>query len=186
MKNTIGLAIFCVVLFVLLLVQSFIPPIRFLEGARLLLVPALFCYAALTLPYPAMLAAALVTGFLCDVAYVHVVGGQVEIAVGWSIIYFVILGSIASGFRPEMSRGRWWPVIPLSIVGTSCFLLLQFVMISVRREGFFFSPETAWRILVPGLLAGPFAMLVHFVVSFFNQLFWPRATQRHSAAARSY
>lgn len=186
MKTVIGLGVFFLAIFIALLVQTMIPPIGLLHGARLLFVPALFCYAALVLSYPAMLAAACFTGFLCDLMYLHVVSGQVEIAAGWSIVYFVILGSIAHGFHPEMARGRWWPVIPLSIVGTSFYLLLQFVMISVRREGFFFNMDVAWRIIAPGVFAGLYAPIIHLAVASSAQLFWPEPRQRRVHAGRNY
>jgi len=150
--------------FIALLLQQALPPINAFDGARWLFVPTIFCLAAISLPFPAMLAAALFTGFFCDLAYLHVVGGQVEIALGCSIIFFVVLGSIANGFRPSFERGRWWPLIPLSALGTSAFLLLQFAMISLRRQSLEFEAAVAWRILMPGALAAVFSLALYFAV----------------------
>jgi len=164
MRAAIGLLASFAGVFVALLVQQAIPPVHAFEGARWLFVPAIFCLAAISLPFPAMLGAALFTGFLCDLAYLHVVGGQVEIALGCSIIFFVILGSVANGFRPSFERGRWWPLVPLSAVGTSSFLLLQFAMISLRRQSLEIEAAVAWRILLPGALAAVFSVALYFAV----------------------
>jgi hypothetical protein len=128
----------------------------------------IFCYAAMALPFSGMLIAAFLTGLLSDLMYLNVVGGRVEIALGCSIVYFVILGSIANGFRPSYLRGLWWPAIPLSVVGTWGYLLMQFGMISFRREGFVFEEAVLWRVLAPGLLAALFVPLLHAAVSLFS------------------
>ncbi len=164
MRVAAGLLATFLGVFLALLLQQAFPPVYALHGSRLLLVPAIFCLAAVSLPFPAMLAAALFTGFVCDLAYLHVVGGQVEIALGCSIIFFVILGSIANGFHPSFERGRWWPLIPLSTVGTSAYILLQFAMISLRRQSFEFGDVVAWRILIPGALAAVFSVALYFAV----------------------
>ena len=72
-----------------LIAQEFIPPLSFLGGAHLLLVPVLFCYGALWLSFPTMLAFALFTGLLSDLAFLHVVGDHVEIGLGWSVLFYV-------------------------------------------------------------------------------------------------
>lgn len=164
MRVAAGLLATFLGVFVALLFQQAIPPVHALEGARWMFVPAIFCLAAMSLPFPAMLAAALFTGFLCDLAYLHIVGGQVEIALGCSIIYFVILGGIANGFRPSFERGRWWPLVPVSALGTSAYLLLQFAMISLRRQSLEFEAAVAWRVLMPGVLAAGFSVALFFVV----------------------
>jgi len=55
-------------------------------------------------------------------------------------------------------------------VGTPAFLLMQFVMISLRREGFVFDEAILWRILAPGLLAALFSPLLPFIVRPFAAL----------------
>ena len=59
----IGGCYFCTIV-----IQEFIPPLRFLHGARVFLVPMLFCYGALSMPFWAMLLMAIYTGFLTDLA----------------------------------------------------------------------------------------------------------------------
>lgn len=170
MRTAIGVVVSCVGIFAALLLQQMLPAIHVLHGARFLFVPMIFCYAAMVLPFPAMLLVAGFTGFLSDLMYLHVVGGRVEIALGCSMVFFVIFGSIANGFRPTHLRGHWWPVIPLSAVGTVAFLLMQFVMISLRREGFVFEEAILWRIFAPGLLAALFSPLLPFLVRPFAAL----------------
>ena len=173
MRTAIGLISFAVGVFLAFLLQSAFPAVHIIHGARFVFVPLIFCYTAMVLPFPAMLVAALYAGLMSDLMYLHVVGGRVEIALGWSIVFFVIFGCIAQGLQTGVKRGHWWPVIPLSALATSGYLLLQFGMISLRREGFIFDEAGAWRILAPGVLAALFAPLLHMGVQWVLQ-FFPR------------
>ncbi|GAB4171584.1 MAG: hypothetical protein Fur0032_10870 [Terrimicrobiaceae bacterium] len=165
-------------------VQEMIPPIHSFLGARVLLVPALALYAGLALPFPAMVVVCSVAGFLSDLACLHVDAGQVEIGLGWSIVYFVIVGSLAHGFQPAFLRGHWWIHIPLAVVGTSLYLALQFAMISFRREGFVFGEVTMWRILGGGLLAGVASPLIHLVAWRVSSFFDNDAPVREASLTR--
>lgn len=170
MKTVVGALTACVGVFAALLLQQALPEIHVLHGARFVFVPMIFCYAAMALPFPAMLFAAFFTGLVSDLMYLHVVGGRVEIALGCSIVFFVIYGSIANGFRPSYLRGHWWPIIPMSVICTWAFLLMQFAMISLRREGFVFEEAVLWRAFAPGVLAGLLSPLLHAVVRPFAAL----------------
>lgn len=163
MKLAIGWLSLALAIFVCLVLQEFIPPLHGLNGARVFLIPMLFFYGALAMPLWAMLLLAAYTGLMMDLMYLQVVGRQVEIALGWSIVYFVISGLIAHGFHPAFQRGHWWLHTIIAAIGTSFYLALQYVMISLRREGFFFSEQVVWLILAPGLIAALFAPLVHLV-----------------------
>lgn len=156
-----------VVAFLLLVVEQFIPPIAFLHDARVLLVPIVFLYSALALPYGLMLFMALACGLMTDALAAQVLempgaGGQmmqtVEIALGWSIVLYAILGSIMSGFRPLFRRGRWEIHCLMSGILVALIVLTQFLMISVRRaaldeSAFAYSQEIGWRIGGAGLIA---------------------------------
>lgn len=193
MKTVVGVSATCVGIFAAFLLQQALPAVPVLHGARFVLVPLVFCCAALALPFPAMLMAAVVTGLLSDIMYLSVVEailttqpstfvqlsdrmylnavvGQVEIALGCSVAFFAIYGSIANCFRPSYLRGRWWPVIPLSVICTWAFLLVQFAMISRRRDGFVFDQALLWHLFAPGFLAGLLAPLLHVVVKSFGAL----------------
>jgi len=164
MRLAVGCLILVLAVFFAFVIQEFIPPIQVLHGARVLLVPMMFCYAALVMPTWLMLLAAFFTGFLTDLNYLHVVDGQVEIGLGFSIVFFVLFGLLANGFQPAFRRGHWWLHIVLSGLGTSVFLVLQFAMISFRREGFVFSELVVWRVLGPGLVAMLLSPLMHVIV----------------------
>jgi len=164
MKLTVGWLSLALAIFLALIIQEFIPAVRFFHGARVFLAPMLFCYGALAMPFWAMLLMAIYTGFLIDLAYLNVPDGHVEIALGWSIVVFVFFGLFAHGLQPAFAGGRWWLHILLSAMCTSVFLALQFVMICFRRQGIFFNETVAWRIAAPGLFAAVLAPLVHLTV----------------------
>ena len=51
MKLAVGWISLALAIFVTLIIQEFIPPLRFLHGARVFLVPMLFCYGALAMRF---------------------------------------------------------------------------------------------------------------------------------------
>jgi hypothetical protein len=171
MKLATGLLATALAVFFLLIIQEFIPSVRAFDGARVVLVPMVFCYVALATPTWAMLLAAVYTGFLSDLMYMHIVDGQVEIGLGWSIVYFVVFGLFAHGFQPAFLRGHWWLHVLLAAAGTSAFLALQYLMISFRRHGIVLNDLVVWRILGPGMIAGLLAPLMHFLVRLCGQFF---------------
>ena len=156
-----------VVCFALLILEQFIPPLAFLHDARVLLVPIVLFYSALALPYGLMLIIALAAGLMTDaiaaqVFDVRLDGGQitqtVEIALGWSIILYAVLGSVMSGFRPLFKRGRWEIHCLMSGILVALIVLAQFLMISVRRAAldgtaFVYTQEIGWRIAGAGVVA---------------------------------
>jgi hypothetical protein len=101
-----GIALFASI-YLVLVAQEFIPPLPFLGGAHLILVPVLFCYGALWLSFPVMLGLALFTGLLSDLAFLHVVGDRVEIGLGWSMLFYVLLGTALQPLQPLFREGRW-------------------------------------------------------------------------------
>lgn len=135
------------------LLQDFIPPLAFLDDARVQLVPVVFCYAALWLPFPAMLGFALFTGLVTDLANLHIVGDRVEIGLGWSMLFYVALGSVLNTLRPRFIAGRWELHALAAGVGTMLFLLGQYLMVCLRRESFLFNQTVAAQIAGPALVA---------------------------------
>jgi cell shape-determining protein MreD len=164
-KTFIDLAALFVGVVLAFILQYNLPPMAEFHGAHVLLVPLVFCYAAMVLPFPAMLAAAFLTGFLSDLMYLHIVGGKVEIPIGFSIVYFVIFGCFANGFQPAIKSRNVTPFVVLSGVGTSLFLLLQFLAITLQRGGFIWEPSVSWRILAPGVMATLIAPLFYWTLS---------------------
>ena len=170
MKAVIDLLALFVGVVLAIIIQNAMPLMADLHGAHVMLVPMVFCYAAMVLPFEAMLVAALYSGFLCDLMYLHVVSGKVEIPIGCSILFFVIFGCLANGFQPAMANKNAWPFVLLSGVFTSAYLLMQFVMITISRGGFFWVETVAWRILAPGAMAVLFAPLFYWTVSHIDRL----------------
>ena len=152
--------------FLSLVVQHFIPPLAFLEGSRVFLMPLVLFYGALSLPFGAMLFLATACGLMWDCLTAQVVevgigsvaAPTVEIALGWSIVLYATLGAIMSGFRPLFKRGRWEIHCLMSGICTSLIVLVEFLMLSVRRAALYeapiiFTPQIWWRIGGPGLVA---------------------------------
>lgn len=173
MKLATGLFSAALAVFLLLILQEFFPAVQSFHGARILLVPTVFFYVALAAPTWAMLLMAAYTGLLTDLMYLHIVDGQVEIGLGWSIVFFVVFGLLAHGFQPAFRRGHWWIHILVAAAGTCAFLAGQYAMISFRRQGLVFNEVVAWRILAPGLFAALAAPLVHLLVVYASHFFPP-------------
>lgn len=167
MRNILLFIILAVAIFLSFALQELIAPVQGFLGARVLIFPALLCYGALALPFPAAIGLAALTGLFADLTYLHAVDGSVEIGLGWSIVFFVVFTLFAHGFEPSFRRGHWWLIIPLSGFCIAAYLTLQFVMISFRREEFFFSDVVAWRIIGAGLITA----LLSSVVAFFGWQF---------------
>ncbi|HWB57871.1 MAG TPA: hypothetical protein VG733_00185 [Chthoniobacteraceae bacterium] len=157
--------------FVSLIVEEFIPPLAWLGGAHLYIVPVIMFYGAMALPYPGMLGLAFISGLMVDLAEnTHVVDSQVEISLGWSILVYAALGAIMSGFRPLFHRGRWEIHCLLSGLFTSLILLAQYLMITVRRGGFVYTPDIGWRIAGSGVAAALIAPFYFFVLNWVASL----------------
>lgn len=135
------------------LLQDFIPQLAFLDDARIQLVPVVFCYAALWLSFPAMLGFALYTGLLTDLANLHIIGDRVEIGLGWSMLFYVALGTALHTLRPFFLAGRWEIHALASASGTILLLLGQYLMVCLRRESFIFNQTVAAQIAGPALVA---------------------------------
>lgn len=149
-----------------LVAQEFIPPASFFDGARIILVPSLFCYGALWLPFPGMLVFALYTGLLSDLAFLHIVGDRVEIGLGWTMLFYVLAGTALHSFRPLFLAGRWEIHCLASTAVTALLLLSQFLMVCLRRETFSFDKTILWQILGPALVAFFLAPILYFIFRF--------------------
>ena len=152
-------------LFVALVAQQFIPPLPWLHGARVLLLPVVMFYGALAFPLPAMLLLAFVAGFMWDALTIYVGDSHVEISLGWSILLYAALGAIMNGFRPLFQRGRWEIHCLVSGICTSFIVLTEYLMITFRRGGFVFPVEVWWRIGGAGLVATLVSPVVFFLLN---------------------
>jgi hypothetical protein len=160
--------IFFLLLLVLITVaqiaEFFIPPLAWLYNTHIYIVPVIVFYAAMALPVPLMLAVALYAGILLDAVTVQVIGGKVEISLGWSILLYALLAGLMHGLRPLFVRGRWEIHAVLSGVCTSFILLAQYLMITFRRGTLLFSREVWWQIGGPGLIAMLMAPVVFWLL----------------------
>ena len=152
--------ILVVLVFVAQIVEIFLPPLDWMFGAHIYIVPVIVFYGAIALPFPLMLALAFFAGFLMDALTVQVLATRVEISFGWSILLYAVLAAIMHGLKPLFNRGRWEVHCVLSGVCTSLILLSQYLMISFRRGSLVFNREVWWQIGGPGLLAMLMAPLV--------------------------
>jgi hypothetical protein len=144
--------------------ELFLPPLDWMYGAHIYVVPVIVFYGAMALPLSLVLMLAFYAGFLVDALTVQVIGSQVEIAFGWSIILYAVLAGLMHGLRPLFARGRWEVHCFLSGICTSLLLLVQYLMISFRRGSIFFTPEVWWKIGGPGLIAMLVAPLVFWLL----------------------
>ncbi len=169
--------------FASLVIGQFIPPLEFLHQARVFLMPLVLFYGALALPYGLMLGLAFACGLMWDATTAQILSVKVdgstattvEIALGWSILLYATLGSVMSGFRPLFKRGRWEIHCLMSGLCTSLIVLAEYLMLCVRRAAidhspFLFTPEVAWRIGGPGLIALLLAPLAFWILSLLADL----------------
>lgn len=145
-----------------IVVQEFIPPVAWLHGARILLVPVILFYGAMALPYAQMLALAFVTGLLWDLNICHIVDGTFELAPAWSIVLFALLCLMAHGVRPLFLKGRWEVHCLASGLGTTVIVAAEFILITLRRESVDFDVLVWWRIAGAGLIALLLAPGIYF------------------------
>jgi len=147
-----GIVLF-VAIYAALIAQEFLPPVGFLGGAHLLIVPVLFCYGALWLSFPVMLGLAVFTGLLSDLAFLHVIGDHVEIGLGWSILFYVLVGVALQPLRPLFEEGRWEIHCLASGAVTLLLLLSQYIMVCLRRGSFVFDWTIFWHLAGPAVVA---------------------------------
>ena len=163
---------FFLLLFVLLvqIAEFFIPALLWLYNAHIYIVPVIVFYGAMALPFPLMLALALYAGILLDALTVQVIGGKVEISVGWSILLYGVLAGIMHGLKPLFMRGRWEVHCIMSGIGTSVIILAQYLMITFRRGSLVFSREVWWQIGGPGLIAMAMAPIIFWLLQWMGRM----------------
>ena len=156
-------------MFLGLVVQHFIGPLP-PYGVRVLLMPVVMFYGALALPVPGMLALAFCGGLMWDALHVQVdlAHETTEVALGWSVILYALLGALMNGFRPLFQRGRWEIHCLLSGACTSFLVLAEYLMRTFRQEevAFIFSKEVWWRIGGAGLVAALLSPFFFFVLNY--------------------
>jgi hypothetical protein len=150
--------------FAALVLQIFIPPLPWLHGAQVLLMPIIMFYGVLALPYPAAMVLTFCCGLMWDLFSVQVVDSTVEFSLGWSIIVYSILGSMMHGFRPLFLRGRWEIHCLMTGIFTSTILLVEYLAIIFRRHHAVFPENVWWLTLGAGLVAMLLSPIVYWLL----------------------
>ena len=156
-------ALLVVFMFFALVAQHFLGSFPGL-GGQVLVMSVVFFYAAAALPLWGMLALAFIAGLMWDCLTTVPVDGKVDVFFGWHILLYGGLGAVMNGLHPLFIRGRWQIHCLLTGVLTSLMVLIEFVVITFRREPFalVWPPEVWRRIAGSGLAAALIAPLVFF------------------------
>lgn len=153
-----------ILMFLGLVGQAFTGPFPGM-GGQILLLPVIFFYAAAALPLWAMLVCAFTAGLMWECSVNIPIEGQADMIFGWSILVYGALGAVMNGLHPLFLRGRWQFHCILTGVLTSLLVLIEYAVITFRREPFaFIWPQGVWRqVLSSGLVAviiSPFLFIV--------------------------
>jgi small basic protein len=130
-------------------------------GGHIYLLPVIFFFAAAALPLPSVFVFAVIAGLMWDSNTVHPdENGKYEAAFGWSVALYGALGAVMNGLRAQYLRGRWEMHCLLTGVLTATIVLIQYLVITFRREPFAFewSREVWQRIGGTGLAAALLAI----------------------------
>jgi len=147
------------------IVQEFIPAMPFFGDARVVLVPILFCYGALLFPFPGVLALALYCGLLSDLALLQVDGEHVEIGLGWTMLYYVLVAATLQIIRRFMPGRRWETHCLLTGAVTLVLLLGQYLMVCLRRGSLIIDADVFWQVTGPAVAALLLAPLFYFLLA---------------------
>jgi hypothetical protein len=148
--------------------QFFLSPVLLLHGATILLVPSIYFYGCISLPFPLMLALTFVTGLLNDLFLVPQSMGRLDYPIGASILIYLIPGLIMYGFKPLFLRHRWelhCLLAEICALLTPFLLLAEYAILSFQRNDFFLSDVIVWRIIGPGLISLIIAPCVFFILT---------------------
>ena len=158
---------FIAAMFVGFIVQHFVGVVPGF-GSQILLLPLIFLCAAAALPVWNMLCLAFVAGLMWDCMNFIPVEGRVDFPFGGTILLYAGIGSLMNGLRPLFLRG-WWPLHTLFAgLLTSLLVLVEYVILTFRREPFsFIWPREVWtRIggsgLVVAFLAAPLFYMLNW------------------------
>ena len=129
-------------------------------GSQILLLPLVFLCAAAALPLWNMLVLAFVGGLMWDCLNFLPTDGRAEFPFGATILLYAGLGLVMNGLRPIFLRGWWHLHVLAAGVLTSLLVLIEYVVITFRREPFaFIWPREIWnRIGGSGLVAALFSI----------------------------
>ncbi len=138
-------------------------------GSQILLLPVIFLCGAAALPVWSMLTLAFAAGLMWDCMNFISVEGRVDFPFGGTIVLYAGIGAMMNGLRPLFLRGLWHIHVVVAGILTSILALVEFIIITFRREPFaLIWPREIWqRIggtgLVAAFLAIPFFLILNWV-----------------------
>ena len=166
MKSFFPFTLLIILLLLAMITQDVLPSMPFFGQTHLILVPMIFCFAALALPFPFALLFALVTGVLQGLMVMSFHHGHVEIRLGWFIFFFIIWAVLLQ-FLSDRTDGVRWELHALgSGLCTASFLFGEFFLLSFSRGHFSITDTVLLLALIPGGIALFIAPLFYAVLQF--------------------
>ena len=150
-------------------------------GSQILLLPVIFLCGAAALPVWSMLFLAFIAGLMWDCLHFIPVEGRVDFPFGGTILLYAVVGALMNGLRPLFLRGLWHIHVFAAGVLTSVLVLVEFIIITFRREPFaLIWPREIWqRIGGSGLVAAVIAIPLFLILNWVGRragLFLQRST----------
>lgn len=137
-------------------------------GSQIMLMPIIFLCGAAALPVWNMLVLAFTAGLMWDCMHFMPVEGRVDFPFGGTILLYAGIGGMMNGLRPLYLRGLWFIHAAAAGVLTATLVLVEYVIITFRREPFALVwPREVWtRIggtaLVTAFLAAPLFLFLNW------------------------
>ena len=114
-------------------------------GSHVLLLPLIFLCAAAMLPLWEMLLLAFIGGLMWDCLTFIPIDGRADLPFGATMLFYAGLGAVMNGLRPLYLRGRWQVHVVFAGLLTSLLVLVEFLIITFRREPFaLIWPREVW------------------------------------------
>jgi hypothetical protein len=159
---------FIVAMFLGLILQHFVGVVPGF-GSQILLLPVIFLCAAAALPGWSMLVLAFAAGLMWDCLNFVPIEGRADFPFGGTILLYAGIGALMNGLRPLYLRGWWQIHAAVAGILTSVLVLVEFVIITFRREPFaLIWPREIWnRVggsgLVAAIVAVPFFLILNWL-----------------------
>ena len=161
---------FIIAMFVGLVLQHFAGVVPGF-GSQILLLPVIFLCGAAALPVWSMLCLAFVAGLMWDCMNFIPVEGRVDFPFGGTILLYAGIGALMNGLRPLFLRGMWYIHAVFAGVLTSVLVLVEYIIITFRREPFaLIWPREIWtRIGGCGLTAAFMAVPLFLMLNWLGR-----------------
>lgn len=159
---------FIIAMFLGLVAQHFTGAVPGL-GSQILLLPVIFLCGAAALSVWSMLCLAFAAGLMWDCLNYVPFEGRTDFPFGGTILLYAGIGAMMNGLRPLYLRGMWYIHAIVAGMLTSVLTLVEYVIITFRREPFaLIWPREIWtRIggsgLTAAVLAVPLLLLLNWV-----------------------